>query len=292
MSSERKPYTATYILSTGRSGTTVLARALGGHPGILVRDVFPFENRTSQHLYLWAENQKEGDFQAMTQDRESGVKFRLHQRDDNASSLWFEQRAAQMRGKRVVDISDDYYAYIADVQGKPDATMYLEKSIGFATIKRMHRWGWPLRVVLLVRDPRDILLSVKSFNKKRNVQGFGADRLGETDLVRSYLNFFLTVRQMLKNNGIEFVEARYENLLNDPEQALAEVAQGLGLDASPSIIDQMVDAYGAQDENVRNHRTKSSGGALLRWKTEMMPGQIQELSAYNDSFETLGYKAC
>lgn len=49
-------YNPIFVVSTGRSGSSMLMRLFSFHPQILVRSVFPYESRAFQNYYLASRN--------------------------------------------------------------------------------------------------------------------------------------------------------------------------------------------------------------------------------------------
>ena len=106
------------------------------------------------------------------------------------------------------------------------------------------------RVIYVVRDPRDVAVSLYHFQRKRRViedkypiesfitrflagENVRPDRMGSwAENVTSWL----AVRQ----NSPGFLLLRYEDLLENPERELAEVASFLGIKASPERIAKAV----------------------------------------------------
>jgi hypothetical protein len=69
---------------------------------------------------------------------------------------------------------------------------------------------------------------------------------------------------------------RYEDLILDPEPALAALLGYVGVDAGPGTIRAMLDELGVEIPELREHPTSSSAGSSIgRWRTELSP----ELSA-------------
>ncbi len=281
---------SSYILSTGRSGTTILAQCLSANPSIVCRDVFPFETRASQHLFLWAENGKSDDYMNLSIDSKTKANFRLFLRDDELSKDWWQSKKSTIRGKRVIDLVDDYYSFIKETQNKPKSITYLEKAKGLSTLHRMHSWGWPLYPILLIRDPRDILLSVKAFNAKRMLNGFGAANFTDAELVNMYSNFFLSSRALFKNKKIAFSEVHYNALMENPEATLAKVAKEANLDSSPTAVELMLHSFRKDSKDTALHITQKDKNSTSRWKGEANDRLIKIFKNFDHKFKELGYE--
>ncbi|OED42628.1 hypothetical protein AB833_05805 [Chromatiales bacterium (ex Bugula neritina AB1)] len=267
----------------------MLAKALSGHPELIMRARFPYENRSSQHLFTWGMNGREWDIPYLCADRDTGVKYQLHQRDDEQSKKWFSDNKDLIRKYRAVDITDKYYEFVATIEGKTSPKAYVEKSIGVGTIRRMHNWGWPLKKILMIRDPRDILLSVNSFNRKHNMEGFGADKFDDRELLRRYIAFFVSNRRAIGAKDLPGLEVKYENLKNNPQLELKRIATELGLDDSDDSISSMVGAYSSVDDQVTAHRTQKNIDNTIRWPDEATDEQLEMFSEFQEELSELSY---
>jgi hypothetical protein len=280
---------AAYIVSTGRSGTSLLAGHLAAHPELLARSFFPYEARPSQFLFTWASTGRPPGILDAVTDPTNGVSYIPCQPNDADSRQWFQEHEATFPRKRAVDIADAYYEWAAKVQGKPNAKWYIEKSISFATIPRMHQWGWPLCCILLLRDPRDIFLSVKAFNRKRGFRSFGEDTLDDTALFASFIHFFLGARKTIAQRRIPHIEVRYESIMENQGAEFARVAQFLEVDSTQDGLDLMLRKEIADSESVRAHRTASQGSSVRRWQAEASPQQNELFAVFQHQLAELGY---
>lgn len=265
----------------------MLAKALSGHPQLVMRSEFPYETRTSQHLFNWAANGRNKKLPYIADD--GHTKYRLHQKDDRPSEQWFSDNITLVHKNRAIDIADNYYKFVAELENKNNPTAYVEKAIGANTVNRMHRWGWPLKRILLIRDPRDILLSVNSFNEKNNTKGFGADRHSERELLNLYINFFLNNRKVDSANTPPGIEIKYEALKNDPEKELTNITAALGLDSTNKSITQMLDTYNFVDQDIKQHRTQTNINNVVRWPSEATDNQLDMFHEFDEKLQLLDY---
>jgi hypothetical protein len=172
------------------------------------------------------------------------------------------------------------------------------------------------RVIYVVRDPRDVAVSLYHFQRKRRViedkypiesfitrflagENVRPDRMGSwAENVTSWL----AVRQ----NSPGFLLLRYEDLLVNPERELAEVASFLGITASPERIAKTVDlssahrmreletAQGSKWHQAKGTRTDipfvrsaTSGG----WRESLPQSSVAEMeSTWGAVMVRLGYE--
>jgi len=165
-----------------------------------------------------------------------------------------------------------------------------------------------LRTVYLVRDPRDVALSLAHHGGRdldRTIARmadpaatFGSS--GRRQLRQIVSTWSSHVESWLRH-GPELLLLRYEDMLADPEGALGRVALHLGLGASPAGIRRAVEATrfdrlrAAEDEHgfrespapgVRFFRRGVAGG----WRDGLTPAQAARIEAdHGPVMASLGY---
>jgi hypothetical protein len=105
-----------------------------------------------------------------------------------------------------------------------------------------------------VRDFRDIVCSILSFNRKRGFQGFGAEQFSDS---AAYIRAVLkpSVEMMVeawKSRRDRAILLRYEDVVRDPEIVMVEVFRRLGVDCSLETAQQAVKS--ALDQNIRDQK--------------------------------------
>ncbi|TVQ18045.1 MAG: sulfotransferase [Leptolyngbya sp. DLM2.Bin15] len=122
-------------------------------------------------------------------------------------------------------------------------------------------WIWPkARFIHLVRDPRDVAPSCISMGWAGNVWT-GVERWREAE------ELWTTLKSKLTSD--RYLEVRYELLLQDPEKALTEMCQFLGL------------SYSAQMLSYPNYTTYDAPDARYaqKWKQTMKKKDVQLVEA-------------
>jgi len=176
------------------------------------------------------------------------------------------------------------------------------------------------KVIFIVRDPRDVVLSEYHFDIKRRVieEGFSIDRFVDQFLEAKVNHEFgswganvgswMAARKNTRDfsNGRSFLLLRYEDMIADPKGELTRVAVFLGLNPSMEHIANAVERSSADRmrkmEESQAHlwsstkdtrkdkpfvRAAKSGG----WKAELPTACIAEIeSAWGDLMRELKYE--
>lgn len=166
----------------------------------------------------------------------------------------------------------------------PDAALYAEKLVADpATITDA---GIPLRIVDLVRDPRDVLASIRAFTA-RGIDGF--DRITDQD-EDDYRDQFVErtrtrLRALADVHGCARQLLRYEDVATDLPATAATLGAWLGetLDA---------DAVLAERDRYDHHVTTGSvTESIGRWRRDLRPDEADAVwSGLADLLEPLGYR--
>lgn len=125
------------------------------------------------------------------------------------------------------------------------------------------------RIIHLIRDPRDVWLSVAAFNAKRGFRAFG--RKGSDDDESFLQRFIGRARQRLeplfeRDLGSNEMLIRYEDFISDVEATSVRLADWLDLEFDPAVLAERVD----------EHATASSKEeSLMRWKREL-PSELRK----------------
>ena len=235
-------------LSIGRSGTTFLMRLLSSHPGIVARQDYPLEFRP--------------------------FAFALFPDDPTLLS----STAPELTRADVFSVSDavSLYRAMAEMAGK-SSRYFVEKLTGRLDARRIVRAAPDARFLWLVRDPRDVLLSARAFDRKRGFRGF-RERDGDSDetVVMKYANGFKQLIDGAERTGARLV--RYEQLIgSNGHAALADIFSWLELDAGEAIVrNAFSTAMNAEDG--RHRTSRSPQQSVCRWKSEMS-GHLVDLYA-------------
>jgi hypothetical protein len=176
------------------------------------------------------------------------------------------------------------------------------------------------RVICVVRDPRDVVLSQYHFQIKRMVleEGFPIERYGARfvagEVQHEYGSWGENVGSWVaacQNSrkfqiGRNFILVRYEDMVDDPKRELAQIARFLGIDPTAERLAKAVERSSADQmrklEKAQGHlwsstkdtrqdrpfvRAAQAGG----WRTELPTSCIREIeSAWGRLMRELGYE--
>jgi hypothetical protein len=165
----------------------------------------------------------------------------------------------------------------------PSARFYTEKLVGDGRL--LADSDIPLRVIDLVRDPRDVFCSIRSFTG--GTAGFGRiDGQTDDDFLRQMVSAHLQRLQLMRTTPphVDRVLIRYEDLVGDFVGQADRLAQWVGLRVDPAAV--------LADYEQRNHHrtTQSVEESVGRWRRELSADQSRNIwDALGGELELLGY---
>lgn len=287
------------LLFPARSGSTLLMQLLGTSPKIVFDRVSPFEQRYLAFLVRWAWQLADGGLRrddwtidhllvkhANPGDPIEPVPFATPAGFGTTTTdpMWHEAlrqawREFSMRACR---------AEVCSPHLDPEPIWYAEKS---RTPYRhaMQEIGIEPEVVYLLRDPRDVLMSIWSFNRKRGTNYFSVIE-GETN--EAFALRFAEERKLRLRMILELAAhdehacvVRYEDMATDLVGVAAKLSDRLGvqLDAKQVLSQQ----------NEFSHHMSSAGpeASMQRWRREMAP-DVQKIftDVLGNELQALGYR--
>ena len=144
-----------------------------------------------------------------------------------------------------------------------------------------------------MRDFRDMVCSIRSFNENRGREGFCAGGSGGDE---AYVREVLapSVARRLEEWRARSDRAhlvRYEDLSDDPRSAVPDMLAFAGLDDTPALVDSILGEAGQEIPGMADHRTAASSRASVgRWREEL-PREVAQLceQAFGPALEEFGY---
>jgi hypothetical protein len=291
------------VTTLGRTGSTWLVHLLAAHPSIAAYRPFSFEPRAATYWVDVLTSLSEPASYTQQVDGEieypapwwlgSGTRMTSESMPDEPLSRWLGSDNLEEIAAFVQQRLDAVYLNIAALSADRPA-FFAEKFLPENNVPQLLRELYPDAVeVFLVRDFRDMVCSIRSFNEKRGREGFGADGSGDDE---AYVREALapSVARLLDEWRARRDRAhlvRYEDLIDDPRSAVADMLAFSGLEDSPALVDSIVAGADQEIPGMANHRTASSSRASVgRWREEL-PGEMVQLceQAFEPALEEFGY---
>ncbi len=236
MEQSKKNSTIIFVVGNSRSGTTMMGRILGNHP-----DIFTF-NELHFFGQLWSkddENKKTSEEEAL----KLASKLLCIQRKGYFSKCKkneFEKESNTIVNSINSDVTSlnvfkSFLFYESNLHNKnipcdqtPRNVLYLEE-----ILKNIP----DAKIINMIRDPRDVLLSQKNKWKRRFL---GAKNIPLKESFRSWVNYNPITISKLWNASINAADklnghpnvltVYFENLIKQPEENLKKISEFLGID--------------------------------------------------------------
>jgi hypothetical protein len=310
ISGERAPLRTEYeprrrpimITTFGRTGSMLLMRLLSSHPEVLGYKPHRFEQRiVSYWIDALLTMADPVSFlrgvapQGAVADRgwwtgvDAPMPFPLR---DEAIQEWLGGDAVEGLAAVTQQRIDALYDRIAATVGGEDDRWFAEKSN--LRVSQLVSELYPgSRELFLVRDFRDMLCSVFSYNEKRGVTGFGrAEATSDREYVEQLGGWAKALARAWERRRSRAHVVRYEDLVLDPEPALRAALAHIGVDASDDTIRGMLAGLDEEIEELSEHRTTSSpADSVGRWRKDLAPDLAAAGDeAFGPALELFGYE--
>jgi len=284
---------APFVVGLTRSGTTLLRMMLDAHPLLTI----PPETHFVPDLIKAARAEKgtEGMLEAMTANRTWG--------DFGIGDDEMRERLAQVASGDAASAVRAFFEAYADIQGKP---RWGDKTPAYMlSVQRIGRTLPESRFIHLIRDGRDVALSQRA--RAINEQPPPAEQAA-----RWVKRIGKSREQASSLKGARYVEARYEDLVRDPETTLRRICEFIDLPWDDAVLSYhegaaerlaemagTLRAEGSHAEQqagyrVDNHAptTKPPDPAKLdKWQREMSAADLAVYDAVaGDLLRELGYE--
>jgi hypothetical protein len=289
------------VTTVGRTGSSWLVWLLSRHPNLIAYKPFAEEARVGAYWasVLMSLSQWKSYLQQFSPADTSQPRWWLG--DDARRGSEDPEMVAWLGGSVVEDIARNcaeriqgFYAHIAE---QPEAMRYfVEKHDPSQYHVDLLAELYPgFREVILVRDFRDVLASVLSFNARRGYNSFGREfAASDEEYVQS---IFRPAAEALMRRADEKGDAlvvRYEDLLVDQDRTLQRILDHLGVASDVDTRRAMHEC--ATDDESRNwrseHRTTAdSGQSVGRWRRDLPATLIDTCNeALANQLEFFGYR--
>jgi hypothetical protein len=293
------------ITALGRSGTTWLQQLLADHPQIVSYPPFDNDVRVTSYWldvllalsepasYRQALNyESAGDLWWLGRPRRPDFYF-----SDPDVIGWLGREQVEALGAFCRERIESFYKHLAMHQSMPSARYFLEKRLPSyrRQILALREIFPGTREVFLVRDFRDMLSSVLSFNERLGTPHFGRE-LTESDesFVRDQLSGSVRELECAWKERADWAHlVRYEDLVLNPSETMHSLLEFLELPAGENDVDRVLE-YGSRDGEARQRRhgtTESARKSIGRWRHDLSPNLIGACEeSFGDALATFGYE--
>ncbi len=289
------------VTTLGRTGSMLLMRLLAAHPEVLVYRPHRFEQRIASY---WA------DVLLSLADPASYIRQVAPPADVDDPTWWLGRDAPVpwalrdapvqdwLGGDAVEALAPVFQERIEATYDRIAATTDAGAAPRFAEKFNLRAAGlirelYPAsRELFLVRDFRDMVSSILSFNRKRGAQGFGRAAAGsDAEYIASLGGWATGFVRAWERRRSSAQLVRYEDLVSDPEPTLAGVLGHLGVDASRSTVAAMLGALRDEMPELRDHATSEHPAASIgRWQRDLGPDLVAECErALRPALDAFGY---
>ena len=286
---------------TGRDGSTLLMRLLDTSPNVAVPGPYPYEKKYFAYLWRWSrllERRDKSewwtyiDLTSLTFESMKSLmgpppwsSDLIHDPEDPMSKRMFQAAWTEFSRRATEQVRTEHGDPGADVR------YYAEKHQDTRLIDLEELP--PVRVLVLVRDPRDMYVSFHAFDAKRQSEGraeFEAARPAPGESEDERLDRFID-RERTRMRWVAEVESsgdhpvvRYEDLVTHLPAQARRLEEWLSITLDP-------DAAAGDAELRRLHVSAPSPEASVgRWRSELAPDLGDRLSReFRDELAALGY---
>lgn len=275
------------VRTFGRTGSTLLMQILGSNRYVCFERVYPFENRYLAYAYNLS--RVIGLPAKVDEPWNNDVLFQGKHR--MVGCLPYGQTPSLDVGKlsrqAFVSVWKDFSNQMRDSAGigRSETAYYAEKIPPY--LAEPANELLKARNIFLLRDPRDELVSIKSFNLKRGFNSFGWQ---DSDTDESYALKMCRNRRAFMRSMLDFdtnrrrIFVRYEDLIMKQSEEVDRLSEWLGL---PLSTDEM-----SRNTSIQAvHMTSADGSSSVeRWRSELSDDARQIFSdKLGAELEGLGY---
>jgi hypothetical protein len=266
------------ICSYGRSGSSVLMKLLNSS-GIAVVGEMPFEDRTSQIAFMAWMKPRFG-----TQPEQPGGHQVQEANFDGADYY----SSTPLDASSLLALETEYERFLRKNVSE-DQIGLAEKFIGTELIQIMKIYDETnlIRPIFIARDPRDVFISVKEFNKKRGIGGFN-DGANDELLLSDICDFVIDQIKLSSKMGAYL--CFYEDFIMRRSQTIKNLMDYIGVkNLSEGLLNGIwasVDAL----EGARDHMTSSGPvQSVRRWRSEEYKGLSELFAKFEVKIISAGY---
>jgi len=277
------------VTSTGRAGSSLCMARLAAHPKIVVGGDHPHEVLMVSYYALALRTLvSEADrTRSMNPDGMLGLghRFGIGFNPFNESIVrappvladYWNNRLPERLAAGFAALIRDYYGATQTLAGKSQACFFAEKANPVQMVSRGARMMFgAVREIALVRDPRDLVCSYRSF--------FKATTESAIPLIKSQL---LEMARLRETNPSDMLFVRYEDLILQQETTMSAIWRFLELETP-----QARTAASEQAQFLQHGTSASAVQSIGRWRDELTASEIEQCQErFAGVLQSFGYEA-
>ena len=286
-----------------RDGSTLMMALLRTSPQIAVGGGYPYEHKYFAYLYRWAQMLDRPDWPPKVWNGSRLATLLQQERSRMIGAPPWKPRELFDPGAGGEELSEYAFRAVWEEFSRRAARQTRKRSkrkdaeVRYYAEKHLTTWRVdldrlpPLRVIALLRDPRDTFVSITSFTQKRESDGRQQSmgrRPGETQ--QAWLDRHLErqgerlrwIHEALEKGTMPVV--RYEDLVLDLEGEARRLEEILGVELDSAAVS-------ADSKLRRKHVSAESPEASIgRWRREMAPHVAKRFNEeLGDEMGALGF---
>lgn len=281
-----------YIAGSGRSGSTLLERALGEIPGFVnVGELIDLYRRTATHgercgcgepfaqCPFWS---RVGDrafdgWQEQKLDATSQLQGKVARQRRMPRLLAMRLAGARFRAE-VAAYGASYTGLYGAIAAEAGAACVVDASKWPVQALALARAGLDVRVIHLVRDVRGVAYSLGKRDVSRPHAVAGTDVMTHLSAAEAAARWVAVQGQagLLRWCGLPVTRMRYEEFVREPGQAVAAALAGIGLPAPPAHLAHLGNGRVVlgTSHGLSGNPSRFTGGEITlradeKWRTSM-----------------------
>jgi hypothetical protein len=310
--SDHEPRLQPLMITThGRSGSSLLLRALGSHPQVVAYKPFLAEPRVATYWsdVLQALGDPESYFRQISPFGDLAGNWWLGEgapgfpvTRDVVAEEWLEAEGIRTLTTFCQSRIDSFYALVSRHSGRSEAVYFAEKCApsGLNPLPSLLSEIYSgSREIFLVRDFRDMISSMFAYSEKLQAQAdggtpaaFALDRAHEEVFGRIWKENVALLLENWRDRSDSAHLVRYEDLVRWPTEIIEDLVKYLGIDDCPSSIESMQKGLSEESDQSDWHKTTPGPEQSIgRWKRDLSPAlreATEEL--FGEALEAFGYR--
>jgi omega-hydroxy-beta-dihydromenaquinone-9 sulfotransferase len=266
-----------FITGNSRSGTTMMSRIMGNHP-----DIFTF-----QELHFFDEILPPSNFDT-TISKTNAVKLTAGlmaiQRNGYFGSKniepFVEEATHLQKTMQIATHGKTYTSFLNYETLRNSKKIPCEQTPqNIYSIKEILQLLPEAIIIVMVRDPRSVLLSQKNKWKRRSLSG---GKIPKLEAIRSRINYHpITISRIWKSvmttalnyaNNPAVLIVKYEDLIHHPEKTIQTVCKHANIDFQIEMLDiPVVGSSNFTDNNTKKGIDKTKGD---QWQNNLNGAEI------------------